>query len=239
MALGSTLGKLISLVKNEVKGSLSVGTSTDDNIRLAVELAQEWLATEHDWSELKDQWPSSPSSRWTAFPTTDLAAASYSINFDRPVCFKQKFNSLWQEVDFGISTAEYDVRDSDDSETQDPIQRWDYKQGDRSYFEVWPIPTAAVTARFFGQRKPKTLRSGGVLNSSCDTLVLDLDDQLVALVVAVDMLGEKPAAAPKATRLKERFAAVRGNNLTRDQDFVLGGNVRKREIRRVPMIIVP
>lgn len=236
--LGATLAAVLNLVKSELRASLSVGTADDALIKQAIETKQEWLASEYDWSELKDQWDVDTvpltAGRYTAFPTTDVAGATYSINFDRPVYLETKWNTTWQPVCFGISSEEYNCQDSDEGENQDPVQHWDFKPGDRSYFEIWPLASTVYKLRFHGQRKLKTLRAAGVLDT---TKVLDLDDQLVALAVAVDYLTGKPEQASKNTLFTARFNRCRGTNMQPDKRYYMGGNKQNRvNVRRLPII---
>lgn len=235
---GQTLTSVLNLVKSEIRASLSVGTADDALLKQAIETAQEWLCAEYDWSELKDKWDVSSvvgvPGRYTAFPTVDVAGASYAINFDRPFRLENKFNSVWRDIDFGITSELFNSQDSDDGDTQDPIQAWDYKPGDRAYFEIWPLAVTATTIRFHGQRKAKTLRNVGVLDG---TKVLDMDDMLVALTVAVDYLSGKPEQGAKITKLRERFTRVRGSNKTNDEKIIMGGGRKSREMfRRIPII---
>ena len=69
--------------------------------------------------------------------------------------------------------------------------------------------------------------------------VLDLDDMLVALAVAIDMLAGKPEQAAKAELFKERWASVTGANLRDDERVIMGGGGRltREQIRRVPLVL--
>lgn len=236
--IGATLASVLNLVKSEIRASLSVGTADDALLKQAIETTQEWLCSEYDWSELKDQWDvesvAGLPGRYTAFPTVDVAAATYSINFDRPFRLENKYNNIWREIDFGIDSELYNSQDSDAGESQDPIQAWDYKPGDRGYFEIWPLPVTSTTIRFYGQRRAKTLRTAGVLDA---TKVLDMDDMLVALTIAVDYLSGKPEQSAKITKLRERFNRVRGSNKTSDEKIIMGGGRKSRDMfRRIPII---
>lgn len=235
--LGATLASVMNLVKNEIRASLSAGSADDAAIKQAIETKQEWLASMYDWSELEDEWPETVTGRYTAVPIVDVIGTSYSINFDRPVRLMRKWNSVWDEMDFGITTENYNAYDSDDAESADPIQAWRFKPGNRASFEVWPIPATSTTVRFVGQRKLLTLRSGGVLTT---TLTLDLDDMLVALAVAADFLSGKPEQAAKSDLFKSRFTMVRGANKSADERFFIGGGnqMTRQEIRRTKLIVV-
>ena len=235
---GQTLTSVLNLVKSEIRASLSAGTADDALLKQAIETTQEWMCAEYDWSELKDKWDVNTTvgvpGRYTVFPTTDIVAATYAINFDRPFRLENKYNSVWRDIDFGIDSELYNSQDSDDGDTQDPIQSWDHKPGDKSYFEIWPLAVTSTTLRFHGQRKAKTLRTASVLDG---TKVLDIDDMLVALSVAVDYLSGKPEQAAKITKLRERFARVRGSSKTSDEKIIMGGGRKPRKMfRRVPII---
>ena len=235
--LGSTLASVMNLVKNEIRASLSAGTADDAAIKQAVETKQEWLASMFDWAELDDEWDATATGRYTAVPTTDVAAASRSINFDRAVQLSHKWNSIWNSIQNGITLEQYNAFDSDAGDRQDPVLAWRFKPGDRTYFEVWPIPTASAALRFTGQRKLLTLRTASVLDTA---KTLDLDDMLVAFAVAADFLSGKPEQASKAELFQMRFTAVRSANKTSDERFFIGGDQRssRQTLRRSKLVMV-
>jgi len=235
--LGATLASVMNLVKNEIRASLSAGSADDAAIKQAIETKQEWLASMYDWAELSDEWTATANARYVVVPTADVNAAAYTINFDRPVTISRKWNSIWDPIGFGITLENYNAYDSDEGVTQDPIQSWRFKPGVRSSIEVWPIPATDTELRFSGQRKLLTLRNAGVLDV---TKTLDLDDILVSLAVAVDLLAGKPEQSAKAMLFETRFTMVRGANKTSDERFFIGGGPRRsrQEIRRTKLVVV-
>jgi hypothetical protein len=237
--LGATLAAVLNLVKNELRASLSAGSADDAAIKQAIETKQEWLSSMFDWAELEDEWDATVVGRYTTFPTVDVSAATYSINFDRPLSLYVKDNDIWEKLQNGICIEDYNTYDSDLSETMDPPQKWRFKPGNRASFEIWPIPTTSTPVRFTGQRKLATLRTGGTLDT---TKTLDLDDMLVALAVAVDLLAGKDAQTAKASLFETRFTAVRSANKTSDERFFMGGgnmNMSRQMIRRTKLVVVP
>lgn len=242
MALGATLAAVLNLVKSEIQYSLSVGTANDALIKQSIESKQEQLADSFNWAELKDQWPKTLTAgiggRYTAFPTTDVIGTAYSINFARPLSLRVRYNLRWIETSQGICVDDYITFDSDSGDTADPVRKWDFKPGDRASFEVWPAPTTAQVLRFVGQRKLLTLRTGGTLDS---TKTLDLDDQLVALSVAIDLLSAKPKEqAAKIALFNNRFARLRQANVADDERIVLGQgpDAASRKIKYVKVVSI-
>lgn len=235
---GATLASVLNLVKNELKHSLSVGTSDDPALKQAIETKQEWLAGQYTFQILDDEWSANvvAGGRYTDFPVADIAGNACAINFDHPVQAYVKWNSTYQEICKGVSLEDYNAQDPDDNECLDPIQKWRIMPGNTAKFEVWPKTVEAQVVRFEGQRKLKTLRNAGVLDT---TKTLDLDDQLVAYAVAVDWLAGKPAQAAKIALFETRLTKVRDGDQSSDQRCIIGGGNQDRErIRRAKLVIV-
>jgi hypothetical protein len=238
--LGATLASVVNLVKSEIRASLSAGSADDPLIKQTIETRQEWLAAEFDWEELEDEWTMNVvlGGRYTLIPTADIGANAYAINFDRGHQLWVKWNDVWQPVDYGLCLEDYNCYDSDNGETSDPIQKWRFRPGDRFYAETWPVAATAQVCRFDGQRKLKTLRTAGTLDT---TLTLDLDDQLVALAAAVKLTMGKPENAEKVALYNSRFTTVRGTNKKPDERYFIGGgngNQSRQQYRRTKLVVV-
>jgi len=226
MAKGNTLALVTTMVKNHSGRHLTVGTSDDTRIHELIEEKQMWLASNWDWQHLKDSWEVALAAgdRLKTEPATDVYTQTIGINWDRPVLVETLYNGAYLTVDYGIGTNEYNLYNSASSEAADPVQRWQLYQTvtPATKYEVWPIPQTAQTLRFTGQRMLATLRNGsGVLTT---TLKLDLDDQLVALYVASELLMRENSkdAAAKLALAQERFHALRAGPSTEKRTFRLG-----------------
>jgi hypothetical protein len=145
-----------------------------------------------------------------------------------------KWNDTWQELSYGIGVSEYNFIDSEASpaETCDPIQRWN--TNDNTQFEVWPVPVTTQIVRFSGQRPVASLKTAGVFDSA---KTVDLDDQLVALFVASDLLMRQKNndAQLVLQRAQSRLSYLRASYPTRKRMFVLGG-AKVRQVKRIVLL---
>lgn len=231
---GTTLAKVLTLLKSELRMSLTVGIADDALLKAQIETQQEWFASVYDWNVLNDKWDKTVTGRFTDLPTSDVNGFTHEINFDREVKVYTKFSNTWKEVGWGIGVAEMNVVDSDTGETQEPVLKWQVKNGDTSKFEVWPVGVDAQVMRFEGQRKVNTLRTAGVLDSA---LTVDLDDRLIAFSVAVGILTDKesPMAGVTKEKLNVIWQTLRGGESKQERTFRVGSEVGgvKRVVQRI------
>lgn len=241
MALGTTLAQATIMLKSQIGASLSVGTADDTLFYQKIETKQQWFASMYDWDMLVDEWDAAIGlgvpGRFTAFPTVDVEGASQTINFDRPLIAAVSYSLKWLDMGFGIGTDEMNLWNSDLGQTSNPCMKWDFKKSDRNYFEIWPLGGAAQTVRFTGQRNIATLRTAGVLDP---TKVLTLDDRLVTLAVAVDILTamEDQSAKPTAEMLAALWRTLRGAEPKNLRTFGLYNRVDRPNRRVVPITTV-
>lgn len=130
---GTPLAKLRDMFKGEVGSNQTVGTASDKEINTLLSNKQKWLASKWDWPFLKQRYTVtvSPSQRYVNVP---------NMNWERPVLVEVKWTSIWQKVDYGIGSQEFNYLDSDLGNTQDPVMRWDMT----GQLEI-PAPTTAPT----------------------------------------------------------------------------------------------
>lgn len=213
MALGTTLAQTLVMLKSQIGASLSVGTADDTLNYQRIETKQTWFASMYDWDMLVDSWDQGITvgtpGRYTTFPTTDINGYTNTINFDRPVDAAVQYSLKWLDMGFGIGINEMNLWNSDLGMTSNPVMKWDFKKGDRTKFEVWPLGGQTQTVRFTAQKNVATLRTAGVLDP---TLTLTLDDQLISLAVAVDILTALEDASVKSysEMLAARWRTLRG-----------------------------
>lgn len=240
---GTTLANVLTKLKSELGVNLTVGSADDSRYYELIETQQEWFASMYDWNVLKDTWTVNVTAgvggRYPTLPTMDVYNNSFAINFDRPLKASVKYSDNWQDVEFGIGVDEMNVWDSDDAESSEPIQRWKLKDGDSTKLEIWPLGVSATqTLRFDGQRKVQSLRTNGAFVT---TKVLDLDDRLICLSIAVDLLTAKedPSAKSKADRLEALWKVLRASESKSSRSFPLGSGVgRATNPRKVVPITV-
>lgn len=124
-----------------------------------------------------------------------------------------EFGTIWIELDRGINMADYSAYNSDDDDRADPALKWD--SYDETQFEIWPIPASAGTVRFEGRKK---------LNELIDEDdTLDLDDELVALHCAAEILAsnKQADAGAKQEQARTRLTQLRAN-LSKKKDVRMG-----------------
>jgi len=229
------------MLKSQIGASLTVGTADDTLNYQRMETKQSWFASMYDWDMLVDSWNQTitvgAGGRYTTFPTVDINGYTNSINFDRPVEAAVLYSLKWLDMGFGIGTDQMNLWNSDLGMTSNPVMKWDYKKGDRTMFEVWPLGGQVQTVRFTAQKQVATLRTAGVIDP---TLTLTLDDQLITLAVAVDILIalEDPSAKSISEMLSARWRTLRGAEPKNLRSFGLYNDQMKPIRRVVPITTV-
>jgi len=228
MARQTTLANALLMAKAQLAYSLTtgVGLADDQQLYSLIDQKQSWLSCEYDWPFLETRVDIVTTARYTALP---------ALTFERPVLVEVLYTTRWQDLDYGIGGREYNYLDSDTAQAQDPIERW--RLSDENNFEVWPVPVTPQKVRFTGQRVLTSLKNAGVFDS---TKTLDLDDLLVVLFVAADILlrQKKSNAQVKLTEAQNRLNFLRGSYPTRDQKIVYGQGSPEKPSRVVPLTIV-
>jgi hypothetical protein len=200
MARGTSLSQLRDQLRAEIGASPNpaMGTNAVHQMNLLLSRTQERLWTDFDWPlfsvsrdiELKD------GQRYYAFPN--------DLDFGRINQTEVKYSSVWRPMEYGIGNADYNFMDSDEGERQDPALKWSTYEGG-TQFEVWPIPASNdMTLRFTGIRKLAPLIA--------DTDVCELDDHLLTLYAAAEMLShnKSPDAPAKLNLANVHYARLRG-----------------------------
>jgi hypothetical protein len=247
MARGTQLIFMRQMLKAELGQTLAAGAAIQGDARLNQLLSnkQQWLSSEYDWPFLEHRWDLTvgPSVRYLPLPTimNGPAATQTQINFERPVIVEVLFNTKWQDVIYGIGADEFNTRNSDIGEAEDPIQRWDFSTNideptAPNQVEMWPIPITQQTVRFTGQRV--------LLPLVADTDTADLDDMLLVYFVAADLAREKDdsSAQIKLELATGRLRQIRQVYPHRYVRTILGrpdfDKWDRRQRRLVPIIIV-
>lgn len=241
MARNTLLTTALVMLKAELGTSLVTGVAiaADAQLYMLLDQKQKWLASEFDWPFLRNRSD-------IAVPGTSNAARYQNIptdiNFERPVIVETFYNNYWYPVTYGINSEQYNTLRSGDAGTSpqpiNPIRRWDWKPGDHTMLEVWPLPTIAQTLRFQGEKPLTTLINvvTPVVNAT-----LDLDDLMVVLFVAADLLAlqKKENAQLKLAQATQRMNRIRASYSTPSAPVKLGsGSDFDRPLRRVVPIVV-
>jgi hypothetical protein len=217
MARGTQLGELIT--------KLRIAARYDPNPALSQNMAplfmetlqdvQERLYDQFDWPFLKIQADKVLQAGERYYDVPD------NMNLERVNTVDVQVSSIWEPVERGITLGHYSAFNSDAGVRSDPVERWDVRDtGNGEQIEVWPIPASTGSLlRFCGIRKLKPL-----VNASD---VADLDDQLIVLFSAAELLASKGAddqAKMKLQQADNRLTLLQGRvTKRRNNRFVLGG----------------
>lgn len=163
---------LRQMLKAECRDSLSVGTAIDNELNVLLKTKQELLASQADWAQLEVvlDVPITAGNPYADFP---------AINTQRPFVVETLLSELYNPVEFGITSEQYNFPQS-----TTPIRRWKYKAKTdataAAQFEVWPTPPLSTVVRFTGQQQ--------LLPFVTNDDVCTLDGLMLVLYVAADRL---------------------------------------------------
>lgn len=211
MTLRATLGEVVDMVRHEAQLSTNTSRGIDhrDAIVAKIKRAYYTMAEDFDWQhlELKKESDVSRKILQAGSNTYGFPAAVNPLKISKVWV---KWGSSWLPVDYGIKHEHYSAYDPDADQRGDPVTNWAFYNGDG--FEVWPLPASNGVAdgnneiAFEGQKKVETL--------TADASRLDVDDQLIALQVATEIMatqGQKDGASVLAEAATRRLQTLRGN----------------------------
>lgn len=232
MARGTQLSELVSKLKAETRISSAVSLTVDQeaNYKIALQRHQETLYDEYDWPHLRVVLSKAlvAGSRFYDFP---VDATLGTINLERVEEVRVTHNSHPHPVDRGIGFDEYAQYEPEDNERADPVRRWDARwTGSKTQIEVWPLPATAQTLRIQGLRELRPLISNS------DTA--DLDDQLIVLFAAANILQAKEADdwQQKLSAANSRFSRLKGRSKGGTEMTTYGGGTASRRARHGTII---
>lgn len=204
MARGSQLTQLVIQLREEVSRSASLGVGASDLPELQQKLrrVQTTLYDEYDWPFLRQMFPvkqMQASEQFYDFPT--------GVNLERIEEVVVWYNGLPIPLTRGIGFSDYSAYNSNEGVTSQPAMKWDVRwTGTTEQMEIWPLPVDnSQTVQIRGIRKLRPLIA--------DSDVADLDDTLIVLTVAAEMLlkqGNANAPLVKKAATDHLFT-LRGN----------------------------
>lgn len=210
---GKTLQQLLTMLQEETGKSTNaaIGQNEIPRLKRLLQRTQEFLWTDYSWPFLRvdrDE-PLFAGSRYYDFDNMGL-------DFNRVEAAWVLYNGTWEPIKYGINPLTYNAVDSDVDEREDPVTHWFSHE---SGYEVWPVPaTNDLKIRFRGIRNLNPL----VANED----KADLDDNLIVLYAASELLagkGDKAAQAMRAMADKH-YLSLKANSQKATM-FVSGGGL--------------
>ena len=211
MARGTTLGELVLMLREEVGDATSaaLGQNTLPGYKRTLRRTQEFLWGDWTWPHLRvyREEVLQAGQRYYSFPA-DLA-------FDRVENTHVRWDDNWRPVCYGIELEHYNASDPELDNREDPVERGQVHEDDQ--FEVWPLPaTDGLRLRFEGIRKLAPLID--------DADRAELDDNLIVMFAAAEILGRKRASdgQAKAQVAGRLYRQLKGQQ-SKTTMFVMGG----------------
>lgn len=234
MSRGTLASTVLTMLKAEIGDFAGTNTVRDAELYQLMSNKQLELVMEYDWSFMQGRWdaPVAANQQLVTWPTVTDEGLTATINFDEIDKMEVLYNQVYQPMLYGIGSAQYNFSNYQLlGQTLDPISNW-REAADPSdavnplKFEVWPVPSTTQTVRITGERQPTLISGAGIK--------VDLDDMLVTLGVAADVLFYKNPQ--KATRCMQRFQShlkrLGGQSKTSDKNRSLAGDSGSNQFRK-------
>ena len=167
--------------------------------------------------------------RYLTFPTIDNEQVTSALVLERPIIAEVFWTELWSELDYGIGSEQFNYLNSDEAgNVQDPVQRWRWSE--EGQIEIWPMNSTAQVIRFTGQRALDAL--------AAPTDTADLDDQLIVLAVAAELLARKKQqdAQLKQAMFVERLRSIRASYPSKRKYIEFGG--QDEDVQRPKLVSI-
>ena len=201
MARRVQLAQLLSDLRAEIGASTDVAASVDfqDNLKSQLRRTQETLYDDYDWPFMRRIFSKSLAAgqRFYDAPT--------DLNFERIESVSVLYGGVYEPVCRGIGFEEYSIYDSMNNERVGPVQRYDIRDtGVKEQIEVWPLPPDNEQVLYF-----EGIKALDPLVSDADRA--ELDDKLIYLFAAAEMLARKKSAdAPaKLAAAQQRYDTMK------------------------------
>lgn len=215
MARGTTLGQLIEDLRAEAGHALNpaLGASTRDVMITVLRRVQKRLWEDYSWPFLRvhRDLPVQAGLRYYSIPA--------DLTYERIERVEFKWGDRWQPLGYGIEIEHYNQYDSDLDIRSYPIYR--FKEAENNQLEVWPIPSEnGNLANMDG-----VIRFTGIRNLSpfvADADRADLDDQLIVLYAAAELLARQkaPDAPQKLAQANAFYQRLKARN-SKSEPFVM------------------
>lgn len=218
----STLGELVTDLKMEVGHSSSAATGINmrDQLVYLLNRVQNDLAEAYDFPGMTvdRDIPIVVAARYYSYPT--------DLPFDNINKAWLIWNTLYNELDYGIGPEQFALFNSNVGFTSWPVQRWQHFSDDNT-FELWPVPNQAPVATATSQAALVRLRGTRVppkMVADADRCVLP--DKIILLWTAAEIMareGDKGAQLKqtKAQEALRRYKIRQSSHKT--NPFIVGG----------------
>jgi len=159
------------------------------------------------------------------------------MTLERIESAKFKWGNRWDKVTYGIDPAHYNQWDSDRDIRSWPIMRYEAYGDVAGQLEVWPLPSNngdATTGE--GVLRLEGVKDLNPLNAKTDTA--DLDDQLIVLFAAAELLARQKSADAqmKMGQAQSHYIRVKGR-LSKGEPIVFGDEEPDKYKPRGPILI--
>lgn len=202
MAVGTTLGELLAMVREEagLSASASTGRNVVESLKRGIRRNYRRLHAAHDWPHLRVRRSEAlkHGERYYSFP------ADLDFNRVEAVELLPVDGGRWRALCYGIDAALYNRINSDRGATGDYPRHWQVYEN-RQY-EVWPVPSHdGDRLRLTGIAEPAAL--------TADAERMDLDDDMVVLYTAAEWLARQksPDAEIKLQQAADFYNTLRAN----------------------------
>lgn len=192
MALYTTFGELQQMLRSEcgLSTNPAIGVSANDRHKNALNRAYAILYDDYDWPHLRYETPRTALNAGQRF--YDVPAG---VNYNAI----EQFIVWWADEPYtlapGIGAEEYAAFDNTLTERADPPMKYAFRStaAGTTQIEIWPTPAATdMTFQIIGKR------AWAKLVNSIDIALLD--DHMIVLSAAADILSSKDRAAAEEKR---------------------------------------
>lgn len=226
---GVTLGILLAELKAECGFSQNQahGINNRDSLVQVLQRTQRRLWASWDWPHLRVE----------RFLVLQAGQRFYSVPsdlaYDRIDLAQVKFGGQWQNLQHGITNADYSIFDPRVNDRSWPAMKWDITEDpadsagtpdDYGMIEIWPLPSDSGVV---GADQEGNVCFTGVrqlLPLETETQRADLDNDLLVLYAAAEILARdrKDDATAKGQQALQLFMQLKGNQ-DKQRSFVMGG----------------
>lgn len=222
MARGITFAECVVALRDEIgrDHDPSVGISDLTGLKQIIGRVYEDLWDEVDWPHLRTEFDKiqlQAGQRYYDLPTANSGATK--LNYERIERIVTWYSGLPHPIQRGITPDNYATYDSTTGVQADPALRYDIRfTGTKEQIEIWPIPSVSNVYSVQITGIPQIAR---LVN---DADVLNLDDRLVVLLCAAELLERSKSgdAKVKRTAADRRFLKLTGRGKVKRDGFRMG-----------------